>query len=108
MYITRCSWLIRLSSILLSALDKLLSVKTTVYRAVRLEELHECGMHQGEKIVVWQDFSSCSTSETISAREQLVLGQIDRRYLFAIDCVTGKDIQMHSYFKQEKEKSCCY
>ena len=88
--------------LLLTALDKVPTVQMTVYRGVKFEMLREYSRYQEGNEIVWWGFSSCSVSRNISERDQF-LGKTGRRNLFAIDCINGKDIEKHSYFRREKE-----
>ncbi len=85
-----------------TALYRLPSVKLTVYRGINLVSDNDYKKYQGDKELVWWGFSSCSTSRDISEKEQFS-GQTGKRILFVIDCIKGKDISKHSYFKKESE-----
>ncbi|CAF4496535.1 unnamed protein product [Rotaria sp. Silwood2] len=88
--------------LIFTALSRLSSVNVTVYRGVKdiIESEHE-KYKVGERLV-WWGFSSCSTSRQISEDDHF-LGQTGIRTLFIIDCMKGKDIRNHSYFKKENE-----
>ncbi|CAF3879624.1 unnamed protein product [Rotaria sp. Silwood1] len=85
-----------------TALSRLPSIEVTVYRGVKhiIESEHE--KYKVGKRLVWWGFSSCSTNRTVS-EDELFLGQTGPRTFFIIDCMTGKDIGKHSYFKKEQE-----
>ncbi len=52
--------------------------------------------------MVWWGFSSCSKHRNISEKDQF-LEESGRRTLFKIDCIKGKDISKHSYYRNEQE-----
>ncbi|CAF1178953.1 unnamed protein product [Rotaria sp. Silwood1] len=85
-----------------TALSRLPSIELTVYRGVKniIESEHE--KYKVGKRLVWWGFSSCSVIREVS-EDELFLGQTGLRTLFIIDCMTGKDIGKHSYFKKEQE-----
>ncbi len=85
-----------------TALSRLPSISLTVYRSVRSETGGEYEQYQvGEKLVLW-GFSSCSKHRNISEKDQF-LEESGRRTLFKIDCIKGKDISKHSYYRNEQE-----
>ena len=88
--------------LLCTALFRLPSVKLTVYRGINLVSDNDYKKYLGVKDLVWWGFSSCSTNRGISENEQFC-GQTGNRILFVIDCIKGKDIGKHSYFKKESE-----
>jgi hypothetical protein len=88
--------------LLFTALSRLPSISHTVYRGVRLQIESEHEKYQAEKVVVWWGFSSCSKIRNISEKDQF-LQETGRRTLFIIDCIKGKDISNHSYFRKEQE-----
>ena len=88
--------------LILTALSRLPSVSLTVYRGVQFSNDSEDRKYEIGKELVWWGFSSCSTNRNISQKEHF-LGSIGRGTLFVIDCIKGKDIQLHSYFRKESE-----
>jgi hypothetical protein len=88
--------------LIFTALSRLPSISLTIYRGVRSETGDEYEQYQvGEKLV-WWGFSSCSKHRNISEKDQF-LGESGRRTLFKIDCIKGKDISKHSYYRNEQE-----
>ncbi|CAF0775594.1 unnamed protein product [Adineta ricciae] len=79
----------------LTALFKLPSVKATVWRGVR-GNLSD----QYDEEHIWWGFSSCT--ESMKVMEQFV-GTTGVRTLFNIECINGKAIQKHSFYKDESE-----
>ena len=85
----------RYLKLLLTALYKLPSVKSTVWRGVRGNLTDQ---YDDDKI--WWGFSSCT--ESVNIIEQFV-GQSMERTLFSIECISGKAIRAHSFYKSENE-----
>ncbi|CAM4765092.1 unnamed protein product [Rotaria magnacalcarata] len=81
--------------LLLTALFKLSSQKTTVWRGVR-GNLSD----QYDEDHVWWGFSSCTEHMEVMER---FIGQSGVRTLFNIECINGKAIRPHSFFKKESE-----
>ena len=79
----------------LTALFKLPPVKGTVWRGVR-GNLSD----QYDDEHIWWGFSSCT--ESMKVMEQFV-GTTGVRTLFNIECINGKAIQKHSFYKDESE-----
>jgi len=88
--------------LILTALSGLPSKSLTVYRGVRNGIESQDEKYQIGKQVVWWGFSSCSTDRKVSEKEQF-LGETGQGTLFIIDCINGKDIANHSYFRKENE-----
>ena len=83
----------------LTALSRLPSTRQHVYRGVKLD-LHED--YSYGKTIIWWGFSSCTTSINVLQSESF-LGKTGTRTMFNIDCVSGKDIQKHSFYPKEDE-----
>ncbi|CAF4745786.1 unnamed protein product [Rotaria sp. Silwood1] len=85
--------------LVLTALWKLPSIKTTVWSDVKgdLSIQYPIG-----KEFVWWGFSSCTKSRRFLEQEEF-LGKTGVRILFRIECETGKSIRAHSYSKTESE-----
>ena len=86
-------------NLLFTALFKLPSIRGTIWRGVRgdLSSSYKLG-----DTLTWWGFSSCTTSIGALTNEQY-LGQSGTCTLFAIQCVNGKAVREHSYFKEEDE-----
>jgi hypothetical protein len=78
-----------------TALYRLPSLKGVIYRGVR-GDLSD----QYEEDNFWWGASSCT--ETINVIKGFV-GSTGARTIFNIECINGKSIKDHSYFKQENE-----
>jgi hypothetical protein len=85
----------RYLKLILTALYKLPSLKTTVWRGVR-GNLSD----QYDEDQIWWGFSSCT--ESVDVMERFV-GKSGVRTLFNIECINGKAIQGHSFYKKESE-----
>ncbi|CAF1389981.1 unnamed protein product [Adineta steineri] len=85
----------RYMKLILTALYKLPSVKGVVWRGVR-GDLSD----QYNDDHIWWGFSSCT--ESMAVMKQFV-GNSGVRTLFNIECINGKAIQAHSFFKKENE-----
>ncbi|CAF1125632.1 unnamed protein product [Didymodactylos carnosus] len=83
----------------LTALFKLPSIKSTVWRGVKANLSHK--YPKGSKCI-WWGISSCTDSIGVLEQEQF-LGQTGTRTLFSIECHSGKDIKSHSYYQTENE-----
>jgi hypothetical protein len=85
----------------LTALHKLPSHSKIVWRGVRdvdLSSKYKTGMK-----FAWWGVSSCTTNIEILESDQF-LGKTGQRTLFSIECINGKSVAFHSYFKNtEKE-----
>lgn len=81
--------------LLLTALHKLPSLKTTLWRGI-------CGDVDKEykKDKVWWGFSSCTEKRDVA---ESFLNHSDTRTLFKINCSNGRSVRSHSYFPQENE-----
>jgi hypothetical protein len=85
----------RYLKLVLTALYKLPSLKSTVWRGVR-GNLSD----QYDEDQIWWGFSSCT--ESVEVMEQFV-GKSGVRTLFNIECINGKAIRAHSFYKKESE-----
>jgi hypothetical protein len=91
---TLTSWFLFLK-LFFTALYKLPSLKGVIYRGVR-GNLSD----QYVEDHFWWGASSCT--ETMNVMETFVGSEGDRT-IFNIECINGKSIQSHSYFKEENE-----
>jgi hypothetical protein len=91
---TLVSWFLFLK-LFFTALYKLPSFKGTIWRGVR-GNLND----QYDEDQIWWGASSCT--ETMKTMEAFV-GLEDVRTIFTIECINGKAILNHSYFKEENE-----
>ncbi|CAF3731773.1 unnamed protein product [Rotaria sp. Silwood1] len=85
----------RYLKLLLTALFKLPSLKTIVWRGVQ-GNLSD----QYDDDIVWWGFSSCTESLDVTER---FVGKSGIRTLFTIECINGKAIRAHSFYKEESE-----
>jgi hypothetical protein len=85
----------RYLKLILTALYKLPSLKSVVWRGVRGNLSDQYDDDQ-----VWWGFSSCT--ESVDVMERFV-GTSGIRTLFNIECINGKAIRSHSFFKKESE-----
>ena len=85
----------RYLKLVLTALYKLPSLKSVVWRGVR-GNLSD----QYDEDHIWWGFSSCT--ESVEVMEQF-LGKTGVRTLFNIECTNGKAIKSHSFYKKESE-----
>lgn len=85
----------RYLKLVLTALYKLPSLKTTVWRGVPGDLTDQYDDDQ-----IWWGFSSCT--ETVEVMEQFV-GKSGVRTLFNIECIHGKAIRAHSFYEKESE-----
>ncbi|CAF3303384.1 unnamed protein product [Rotaria sp. Silwood2] len=84
----------------ISALSRLPSIpRQTVFRGIKLD-LHE--HYKKGKTVSWWGFSSCTSSRKLLDTKQ-VLGETGPRTIFAIECISGKDIRKHCYYQSEDD-----
>ncbi|CAF3932476.1 unnamed protein product [Rotaria magnacalcarata] len=83
----------------LTALYKLPSIQRTVWRGVRadLDFQYEVRDH-----ITWWAFSSCTTAVNVLEKPNF-LGKSGVRTLFVIECMQGKNIGHHSYYRTEQE-----
>ena len=93
---TLVSWFLFLK-LFFTALYKLPSLRQTIWRGVR-GNLSD----QYEEDQIWWGASSCT--ETMKIMETFV-GSKGARTIFNIECINGKALQAHSYFKEENEIS---
>lgn len=85
--------------LLLTALARLPSIHTTVYRGIKRNLIED---YPRGKQFVWWGFSSCTSSIDV-LQSELFLGNTHNRTMFTIECFNGKDIQRHSYYETEHE-----
>ncbi|CAF4839605.1 unnamed protein product, partial [Rotaria sp. Silwood1] len=79
----------------LTALYKLPSLKKTIWRGI-----HGNVMDLYQEDFIWWGISSCT--ETMKVMEKFV-GRSGIRTLFMIECINGKAIKSHSFYKDENE-----
>ncbi|CAF1511342.1 unnamed protein product, partial [Adineta steineri] len=79
----------------LTALHKLPSIKSTIWRGVRGDASKDY-----DEDVIWWGLSSCT--ETMKVMEDFI-GTSDVRTLFLIESTDGKAIINHSHFEEENE-----
>ncbi|CAF1114206.1 unnamed protein product, partial [Rotaria sordida] len=85
----------------LTALHKLPSQSGTVWRGIRDVDLSS-KYKKGTKFA-WWGVSSCTIDIEVLQSDQF-LGKHGKRTLFSIECINGKSVAKHSYFKNtEKE-----
>ncbi|CAF3972018.1 unnamed protein product [Rotaria sp. Silwood1] len=85
----------------LTGLHKLPSYRGTVWRGVRDVDL--TSKYKAGTEFAWWGVSSCTTHVEVLEKDQF-LGKDGQRTLFSIECINGKSIAKHSYFKNtEKE-----
>ena len=85
----------RYLKLILTALFKLPSLRSTVWRGVRGNVSDQYDEDQ-----VWWGFSSCT--ESVEVMEKF-LGKSGMRTLFNIECINGKAIRAHSFYPKENE-----
>jgi hypothetical protein len=85
--------------LILSGLSRLPSKTCHIYRGVQvnLSEKYRTGTKP-----VWWALSSCTTKIDVLQSEAF-LGSTKERTLFSINCISGKDIRLHSYYENEYE-----
>lgn len=88
------SWHLYLK-LFLTALHKLPSLKKTIWRGIRGNVID---YYQDD--FIWWGVSSCT--ETMKVMEKFV-GRSGVRTLFMIECINGKAIKSHSFYKDENE-----
>jgi len=88
--------------LVVTALSCLPSVSLTIYRGVKSEIEGENEKYQIGRDIIWWGFSSCSKNRNISEKDQF-LGENGEGTLFIIECMKGKDISGHSFYRKEKE-----
>jgi hypothetical protein len=81
--------------LILTGLYKLPPLKATVWRGV-----HGNLSDQYDDDQIWWGFSSCT--ESVDVMEQFI-GKSGVRTLFNIECINGKAIRAHSFYKPESE-----
>lgn len=83
----------------LSGLAQIPSKRHFAYRGVKMDLSSQ--YPQG-RTFVWWGFSSCTSNMGVLENEQF-LGKKGKRTMFSIDCESGKDISLHSYYQLEEE-----
>lgn len=82
-----------------TSLQKLPTFNQTIYRGIKRNMSEQ---YKQDDQFVWWAFSSCTKSLNVLESEQF-LGKTGPRTLFAINSLSGKDIQNHSFFSTEDE-----
>lgn len=93
-------WFLYLKLFLI-ALCKLPSRKTRIWRGIRnvdLSSKYKVGMK-----FAWWGVSSCTADMKLLESEKF-LGKTGQRTLFSIECINGKSIAAHSYFKNTEQE----
>jgi hypothetical protein len=85
--------------LILTALGKLPSISTQVFRGVKLDLSNQ---YSEGTIFIWWGFSSCTSSANVLENDQF-LGTRGKRTLFDIKCTNGKDIRKLSFYQNEFE-----
>ncbi|CAM2728849.1 unnamed protein product [Rotaria socialis] len=83
--------------LLFTAVLHLPSIRLTVYRHSKSALMKQ---YDEDEIIVWWDFSLCTTSIEPFKSEQCS-DKIETRTLFTIECNTIKDIRKHTYFQSD-------
>jgi len=89
---------LKLFSISLSKLPRL--SKRIIYRGIKLNFKNEYFL---DKIFLWYEYSSCTSSIEIFDKEKIYFGDKDNRTLFIIHSENGIDISQHSFYKIKYE-----
>jgi hypothetical protein len=81
--------------LLMSGLSRLPPLRETVYRCINsnLSDQYSIG-----QTIIWHAFASCTTKLDVL---DTFLGTSNRRTMFIIKCVSGRDISQHSQFREE-------
>ncbi|CAF1368256.1 unnamed protein product [Didymodactylos carnosus] len=87
--------------LLFTALFKLPSKSQIVWRGIRDVDLS--GKYKAGMKFAWWGVSSCTTNVEVLKSERF-LGQHGIRTLFSIECINGKSIVPHSYFKNIEQE----
>ncbi|CAF4080862.1 unnamed protein product [Rotaria magnacalcarata] len=85
----------------LTALYKLPSKNGTVWRGIKGVDL-STKYKTGTKFA-WWGVSSCTTNVEVLELNQF-LGKTGKRTLFSIECINGKSVAKHSYFKNTEQE----
>ncbi|CAF1470104.1 unnamed protein product [Adineta ricciae] len=85
----------------LTALFKLQSVRATVWRGVRGEDLSD--QYPTGHEFAWWGITSCTATPDVLEKTSF-LGKTGVRTLFSIECLNGKSIKQHSYFSKTEEE----
>jgi hypothetical protein len=85
----------------LTALYKLPSQSKTVWRGVKNVDLSE--KYKTGRKFAWWGVSSCTTNIELLESEEF-LGQEGQRTLFSIECINGKSVGNHSYYKNKEKE----
>ncbi|CAF2949748.1 unnamed protein product [Rotaria sp. Silwood2] len=83
----------------LTALSFLPPIYRTVYRGIKRDMRSD---YREGQTVMWWGFSSCTLTMGVLNNDQF-LGSTGARTLFAIECLSGRDIREHADFKNEDE-----
>lgn len=85
----------------LTALYKLPSESQTVWRGIKNVDLSS--KYKKDSKFVWWGVSSCNTSIDILESNTL-MGKTGVRTIFSIECLDGKSVVNHSYFKKKEDE----
>ncbi|CAF4677991.1 unnamed protein product [Rotaria sp. Silwood2] len=85
----------------LTALHKLPSYSGIVWRGIRGVDLSS--KYKAGTKFAWWGVSSCTTHIEVLESEQF-LGKYGQRTLFSIECINGKSVVKHSYFKNSEKE----
>ena len=85
----------------ISALFKLESIRATIWRGIRGEDLS--GQYPTGRKFAWWGVSSCTTTPDVFKTSNF-LGKTGTRTLFSIECLNGKSIKKHSYFSDKEQE----
>ncbi|CAF3464915.1 unnamed protein product [Rotaria sp. Silwood2] len=92
-------WFLHLK-LILKSLAKLPSIEgRTFYRG---DKFNLSDIYRPGKIIVWWDFSSCTSTINVLGEEK-ILDKTDMPTLFAIECKSAKDIRLRSMYFDENE-----
>jgi hypothetical protein len=91
----------RFLKLFITALFKLESIRATVWRGIRGEDLS--GKYPTGRKFAWWGVSSCTTTPDVFKTSNF-LGKAGARTLFSIECLSGKSIKTHSYFSDKEQE----
>jgi hypothetical protein len=89
---------LKLISTSLSKLPR--SSKRIIYRGIKLNFENQYSL---DKIFLWYEYSSCTSSIEFFDKEKICFGDTDNRTLFIIHSENGIDISRHSFYKIKHE-----
>jgi hypothetical protein len=92
------SWFLYLR-LLLTALTHLSSSRLTIFRGVKMDLRAE---YPAGSTFIWWGFTSCTSTLKVLESDRF-LGKKGVRTLFTIECLAGKDIRKHSFYRGEDE-----